>query len=680
MRITKTILKQINDDPVNFALNVSIDDLVTVIKKLADAYYNSSTPLVSDEIYDLIFETLKSRDPKNPVLKQTGSTVKVSRKKVKLSYPMGSLNKIKPNTGFIEKWLRQYEGPYVLSDKLDGISAQLLRKDNKYYLYTKGEGDEEGNIGEDISHLVELIQINGLDKLKEGMAVRGELIMSREAFKKHSKEFKNSRNLVSGVVNAKTLNKNIAKDVEFVAYAMLDPIYEQPKQMKELKKMGFNLVYNFTVESGKLTQKLLEDTLVKRRKESPYDIDGIVCVDSSQTYELQPGYPEHAFAFKMILDDQYASAKVTKVVWDVSKDSYLKPVVHIEPVDLVGVTVSKATAHNAKFVVDNKIGKGAIIKIIRSGDVIPYILDVETPAKKISEPNVPYKWNDSEVDYIVDYDQEVPEEIIAQVKVKNLTSFFAKIGVKYLSEGILTKFVDNGYDSIKNIITANKEELTEIEGLGEKIVKKIYDEIEDKLKKVKLSTFMAATNIFGFGLGETKIKDIIRTYPDIIHSTWTKKEMIENLNKIHGFSDISSTKFADKFKEFKQFLFDLNEVFDLPDLVKKVEKKKAKTKNNEKKKSKKGDDTESENDENEDKSESDNQFQNETIVFTGIRDKDLQETIESKGGKVTTSVSKNTTMVVTSENPDKSSSKYKKAVELKIKIYTVSEFKKKFNI
>ena len=122
-----------------------------------------------------------------------------------------------------------------------------------------------------------------------------------------------------------------------------------------------------------------------------YDIDGLI-VTNDKIYTRKSENPKHAFAFKMILTDQIAEAKIIDVIWSPSKDGYLKPKVQFEPVIINGARLEFATAFNAAFVQDNKIGIGAIIKIIRSGEVIPYILDVTIPAIEGKMPDVPFKW------------------------------------------------------------------------------------------------------------------------------------------------------------------------------------------------------------------------------------------------------------------------------------------------
>ena len=132
-------------------------------------------------------------------------------------------------------------------------------------------------------------------------------------------------------------------------------------------------VKNDSIKS--LSNEYLSEILIKWRDEYEYEIDGIIVIDD-KLYNRITGNPLHAFAFKMIISEQIAEAKVVNVLWTPSKDGYLKPRVQIEPITLGGVKIEYATGFNAKFIVDNNIGLGSLITIIRSGDVIPHILSV----------------------------------------------------------------------------------------------------------------------------------------------------------------------------------------------------------------------------------------------------------------------------------------------------------------
>jgi NAD-dependent DNA ligase len=329
-------------------------------------------------------------------------------------------------------------------------------------------------------------------------------------------------------------------------------------------------------------------------------------------------------------------------------DSYLKPVVEIKPVELVGTTVSRATAHNAKMVFDNKINKGAEIKIIRSGDVIPYIMEVTKPAKTASVPDVPHKWNETEVDYILDYSKKIPKEFLNQVQIKLILYFFRKIGVKYLSEGIITKLFNEGYETIGDIIGAPEEDLYDIEGLGEKSVDKIYKEIYARLDEMDLALFMAASHM-DRGLGERKIKEIVNKYPNIMKEKWDRQDFIDKIKEVDGFSDKLAERFVDNFKEFKKFFKEIHDLYDLSHLLKvKVVKKEGDI------------------------------FKDKSICFTGVRDKSLEDFITNNGGKISSSVSSKTYMLIHADNDDKTSSKFQNAIKYETKTMSITEFKKKY--
>ena len=192
-------------DPKKYLQELSKDDLVNLIQKLNYSYYIEGKSLVSDELYDYVKEVLRKIDSKHPILDDVGVS-KVY--KTKLPYYMGSMDKIKTDEKTLNNWLKKYNGEgYVLSDKLDGISAlYVIDEDNKRKLYTRGDG----NTGKDISYLINFIK--GLNTLDTSLAIRGELIISKSKFNKIKVEGKvmNVRNIVSGIINSKKPNLDIA--------------------------------------------------------------------------------------------------------------------------------------------------------------------------------------------------------------------------------------------------------------------------------------------------------------------------------------------------------------------------------------------------------------------------------------------------------------------------------------
>jgi NAD-dependent DNA ligase len=622
------------------AKNFSVKKLVALLKKLSDAYYNKKEQLVSDAVYDELLEILKCKDPQNPFLSEIGYEPKGKKNKVPLPFSMGSLEKIKPDhIEELVKWKVKYTGPFVLSDKLDGISGQLYKdKDGIVKLYSRGKK----NIGQDISHLLSYMNIR-YDKLPKDTSVRGELIINKKDFKKIEDRMENARNAVAGLVNSKTVDKEIAKITQYVCYNVLHPELYQMEQMTLLKDWGFKVVTYKLVND--ISEPILKNYLLERRKESEFEIDGIVCFDNSKIHELPDGNPDYGFAFKMILDEQIAIAEVVRIKWEESRDGYLKPTIEIKPVRIGGTTITFATGHNAKFIVDNKLGPGAKIKIIRSGDVIPYVLDVVEQAKEPQMPSEPYKWTITKVDII-----QIEESDL--VKIKVMEHFFKVMGVKYLAEGIIKKVYDKGYTDVFKFLKANKDDLIAIEGLGNESVNKIFNEINKSFKTVSLSTFMYASHQFGRGLGEKKIKEILKVYPNILTLSMTSTEMKEKIMKIDGFSETLSDLFVKNFDKFKKFYNTMNKIEDINRFI-------SQDKNTKKVKNTK------------------QLFKGMKIVFTGFRDKKLEEFITNNGGNVVSSVSSNTSLVVRSDD-EISSSKLEKAKENNIKIMTKTEFIKKY--
>jgi len=142
------VIKELLVNPYDYANKISVDDLVDILKSLSYHYYNTQEALVPDEIYDLLKGVLEERDPTNPYLEEIGAPI--SKDKVKLPYFMASLDKIKPSTDAVSVWKKKYPGPYVLSDKLDGVSGLLVRFKNNFKLFTRGDGSK----GQDISYLI----------------------------------------------------------------------------------------------------------------------------------------------------------------------------------------------------------------------------------------------------------------------------------------------------------------------------------------------------------------------------------------------------------------------------------------------------------------------------------------------------------------------------------------------
>lgn len=629
-----------NIDIIEKLPTMTVEELEDLIVKASDSYYNKGKSLMTDNEFDLLTDRLKQLNPKSKILKQVGAEVR--GKKVQLPYWLGSMDKIKTDEKTLNRWIKTYKGPYVLSEKLDGISALLNIEKGKNKLYTKGDGTQ----GSDISHLISIININ-IDKLPKNIdiAIRGELVITKNKFKQFSNEMSSTRDLVKALANTKptNVNKIHAKNVDFVAYEIVTSTQVLEKQLAQLEKWKLNVVYYELFDEIDL--EMLEKTFNIWRKQSEYDIDGIIVTDNNKYERNVSGNPKYSFAYKG--PNESADVEVIEVLWDVSKDNVLIPTIHYTPVKLSGAILQYTSGFNARYIDTNKIGTGAIITISRSGDVIPHILAIVKPAKESGLPlNRPYHWENTKNKVHIISDDPDDNDMYT---VKRITKFVKDIGVDNMGQGIVAKLVEAGYKSIPDIITIKVKDLLEIEGFKKTLANKLYDNLQDALSKLDILTFMSASNMLGKGISRKKLQKILEVYPNIIEDYNDKDIWYDRLIKIEGLADISVNEILDSLPEFIKFYNEISEIVEIKPY--KVAKAASVTKA---------------------------KLKDQTIVFTGFRDKKLQEFIESEGGKVNTSVSKNTNLLIYDGKDIETNAKYIKATDLGIEMITKQEFIEKY--
>jgi NAD-dependent DNA ligase len=342
----------------------------------------------------------------------------------------------------------------------------------------------------------------------------------------------------------------------------------------------------------------------------------------------------------MVLSDQMAEAKVVNVIWTPSKDGYLKPRVQIEPIKLGGVTIEYATGFNGSFIRDNKIGVGSLIQIIRSGDVIPHIRGVTVPAPEAKMPDVPYKWNETNIDIML-------EDAGSNVTVleKNITGFFKGIGVDGLSSGNIARIVAAGFDSVPKIIHMSKADFLKVDGFKEKLATKIYEGIRAGVDKAPLIVLMADSNIFGRGLGERKIGPILEAYPDILVSPLTPAEKIKRVTEIKGMAKKSAEAFVEKIPAFLTFIKEAGLESKLGQATEAAAVA----------------------------VDTAHPLYKKSVVMTGIRDDAVKDALKTVGATLGSSVSKNTAVVV-AKSKDEDTGKAAEAKKLGIPIMTPTEF------
>lgn len=617
------------------------EQLSSIIDYANNKYYCEDDPVFTDSEYDIIREYVLEKYPNNEIAKSghTKCKLTITKNKVKLPYELWSMDKIKPTTNAVAKWTTTYTGPYVISAKLDGISALYVNNKNESKLYTRGNGV----FGQDISHLIPYL----IKKEYKDMAFRGEIIISKKNFDAHYKSFANPRNFVSGVVNKKTVDPSVLKHIDFVAYELISPSVVPSQQMKQFEINRINHV-KFEVNTT-ISNEFLSERLLTWRKEYQYDIDGLVVINDA-IYPRPKQNPEYAFAFKMVISEQLAEAKVVDVLWTPSKDGYIKPRVQIEKIILGGVTIEYATGFNAKYIEDNKIGIGAIITIIRSGDVIPHIVNVVVPAEYVKFPDVNYVWNDKHVDIILE-----DKENNSIVKNKNLLSFFKTLEIAGIGPGNIKRIIDSGFNTIPKILAMKEKDFLTVDGFKEKTAKKIFEGIQTQIEKSSLAKLMVASNIFGRGFGEITFTKILNSIPDILTSAETDIIKKTKLLKVEGVASKTADNFISHIQEFLEFIT----IAKLEYKIKQQSQAQASV---------------------QEQIIIEHELNNKEIVFTNFRDSNLSQKIKEVGGIISDYVNKNTLVVIVKENIDEETTKTIKAKKLNIPIMTKSMFEETYKI
>jgi len=674
-------------EPFKYGTELSVADLEHLLTQAADAYYNTDQPLVSDDAFDVLLDVLRDRAPKSKVLKQLRAPLPPAAPgatKVKLPYHLGSMDKVKPGERTLTNWLAKFTGPYVISEKLDGLSSLLILKiadgdilEQKFYKHgDEGESEEIGHmlgfiraVPTEAATRTNLIKmIKKLNPETQTLAVRGEIIIKKSVFTaKYSKDYPKARSLIAGMVNSLPEKYNLqevrqkARDLDFVAYTILDPQagLKQSRQFQLLTEAGFLTARHSEVAANGLTEDRLKELLLEYKAASEYEIDGIIINDDLEAHTYpKSGNPKYAVAFKMRLEEQMATTTVEFVEYNITKNGLLKPRVKFTPVVIGGDSINYATGFNAKFIRDNNLGQGAQIHVIKSGDVIPYILDVLKPATsgRWQEPNIPFDWVEGGIDIRPRNMSDAPEMIN-----RVLLHFFDTLGVDGLKAGTLDKLINAGFNSVNLILSLHPESLINIPGFQVKSAQKLVDNIHAGVldKEHRLSVIMTAANIWpGFGVRRFDIVCAAIPQPRLLGQQKpdpTKTELVA----IDGFSDKTADAFLEGLPKFRAWLVEHPRLKLINPQAAAKEAQAAELIIQKQQASASGILAE---------------LHGKKVVFTGFRDADLESKLVGYGITIQSGVNKTTALVVAA-NPDESSSKLEKARELGIQIMSVADFR-----
>lgn len=497
-------------------------------------YYNSGTPLVSDAKYDSLKDLAKVKYPIHTYFLGIGAQVNLKNEKVKLPHILGSLNKIKTEEE-LNKWYDQDE-VFVASEKLDGISIYVKYDDNKLIqATTRGNG----TIGQDITEKAKLfcpIPKNNVGSLE----VRGEVLLPGNKYEEFG--MKNRRNGASGLLNQKG-----TENCEFLTtkfYEIIDSSIISQNERDFEKERFKRLSLNFDKKNlpkikifypGSINIESISKKLKKWKEDCKdiYDIDGIVITKAISRRENEY-YPKNKIAFK--IDENGIIAEVIGCDWQTSRTGKVKPVLLIKAVDLQGVTIKRVTAHNNKYIQDNKIGFGSEIFIIRSGDVIPYITEVKIPKNPkpyciIRCPSCGYKLTTIGVDLHCNND-DCFTKLIGKISY-----FFSNLDVEYFSEKTIQSLMNQlNLTSIDDFYNLTAEDMVGLKGFGDVKIKKIISEIKKSLN-CKPENLLTAFGIDG--IGKENSKNLFEKY------SFAELFKLKSIEDIDSFGQITSEKFVE---------------------------------------------------------------------------------------------------------------------------------------
>lgn len=488
---------------------MKITDIISTLRKADEAYYNTSSSIMTDGEYDALRDELKSLDPNNEYFKNVGSKVPEHREEVKLMMHMGSQNKA-TNDQEMTDWFNKYQSPQVVvSDKLDGSSmeAYYLNGDLKS-VATRGDGSVGMCITRNAilwSGLPHKINANGK------VLVRGEAQISHSTWKQHFSDSANPRNCANGIVVC-DFGYDRNKYVVFHAFDIINENEEYKlisDKLENLKELGFNVVNYCVIDEFNELSKIRERYVLERNN-LEFGIDGmIVAINNIEKYESL-GYsdggtrPRGSVAWKF--DTERAETKVDDITLTIGHTGAIIPTAVLEPVYISGTTVSNCLLNNFEYIADLNLNVGDIVEIEKAGDIIPHVTKV---VMKNSDGcyQPPNEWKG----YPVIQDGrvwKVVDEDCPDLSFQRIRNWVNKTNIKQLGDNTLLAMVECGMiKDIDDLYNLDKNELSKLQ-IGNGVVgsnaTKIIAEI-DKTRNITIDMFIGSMSIKFLGRSRAKL-------------------------------------------------------------------------------------------------------------------------------------------------------------------------------
>ena len=651
------------------------DELIKLIEKANYDYYTLDNPTVTDREYDNWMSELLDIEERHPEIKRKdspsekiGGEVISEFKKVEHKIGMFSISDVFNESeivAFDERIRKEFPNPsYVCELKIDGLAVSLQYENG---ILKRAATRGNGLVGEDITHNVKTIGTIPLRLNKPvDIEVRGEIYMPLKAFNELNEKrlkngepiFQNPRNAAAGSI--RQLDSSVAKSRKLDAFLYHVPETDKKthyEALMELKELGF--IVNPNIRLVKNIDEILDyiNEWTARRGELPYDIDGIVIKVNDIHMQRELGftakYPRWVIAYKFPAED--VKTRLTDIVCTVGRTGQITPNAVFDPVKVMGSTIRRATLHNGDYINSKNLKIGDNIFVHKAGDVIPEVVGpcLEDRTGNEREFVMPDKCPICGASLVLTesgIDLKCPNDLCPARNIESLIHFCDRkaMNIEGLGERIIEDFYNMKFiTSIIDIynIKDRKEELIELEGFGDKSVNKLLDNIE-KSKQNSLEKLLFAIGISG--IGEKNAKILAKKFINIDNL------MNASLEDLTNISDVGPI-LANSIYNFFRNEDNIKLINDLKNIGMNMNYLGAQIKENE-------------------------ELLNKRIVVTGTLKKytrdEIQNLIELNGGLWSTSVTKKTYAVIVGENPG---SKYDKAKELNIPIWTEEDFDKVIN-
>lgn len=490
------------------------------IKELADellrakyTYYNIKLPdgmqplALTDKVYDTREAELRSLDPDHWVLKIVGAPQTQSEwQKAKHQIPMGSLNKVNTPEE-LSKWVEDTypDGKLLVTEKLDGISLEVLYEDGKLVQgITRGDGET----GEDIT--INVVKMGGvLSNLPEKFtgSLRGEIIMLKSVHKDHFPDKANPRNAAAGV--SKRLDGVGADKLAVLFYQALGDVDFGNEQLQFvwLVNQGLETPNWWVMKTDEAVNTHWRDYQDNHRDKLDYDIDGLVVRVDNMAKQLALGEkdlkPKGAIAFKF--DNECKESVIRDIIWQVGNSGRITPVAVVDPVQLVGATVTKASVYNMSYIEELQLDIGATVLVSRANDVIPRIEELIKGTGKIAKPPS----HCPECDGATAFEGEnlvctLTASCPAQVKGR-IKNWIKELNLLEWGDTLVEKLVDSGkIRNIADLYLLQVDDIANLDRLGEKTAKKCLDILWSN-KEISIEVFLGALSIPFIGQSMIKL-------------------------------------------------------------------------------------------------------------------------------------------------------------------------------